>query len=135
MSAIHPSASVAVTLSTSRTEPRALGRLAAQIAEVVAQLDGGAASAVDRGEWLRERASSDARLQAAVGECVASIEQCLELARAADELDDLAVHARDDLRRLGRLLTIVDRADVPFVLRQLRRVLGRLDGAEAPLAA
>lgn len=126
MSATQSSASVAVTLSTSRSdradrpEPRAIGRLAAQIAEVVAQLD---------------RPSSDARLQAAVVDCVASVEQCLELARAAAEDDDLALHARDDLRRLARLLTVVDRADVPFVLRQIRRVLGRLDGADALLAA
>ena len=60
-------------------------------------------------------------------ECNAALEDCLELLRDGGERDDLVRTARDDLRRLGRILKLVDGADVPFVMRQIRRVLGRFD--------
>jgi len=62
-----------------------------------------------------------------IPECNAALEACLELLRDGGDRDDLVRTARDDLKRLGRLLKLVDGADVPFVLRQIRRVLGRFD--------
>jgi hypothetical protein len=62
-----------------------------------------------------------------ISECNAALEACLELLRDGGERDDLARKARDDLKRLSRLLKLVDDADVPFVMRQIRRVLGRFD--------
>ena len=69
--------------------------------------------------------------------CNAALEACLELLRCADERDELLRCANerdellrtasDDLARLARLLKLVDGPDVPFVLRQIRRVLGRFD--------
>lgn len=60
-------------------------------------------------------------------ECNAALEACLALLRDMGDGDDLVVTTRDDLRRLGRLLRLVDGADVSFVMRQVRRVLGRFD--------
>jgi hypothetical protein len=62
-----------------------------------------------------------------VAECNAALEVCLELQRDVGDRDDLVATARDDLKRLARLLLVVERADVPFVMRQIRRVLGRFD--------
>lgn len=59
--------------------------------------------------------------------CNAAIEECLERLRGPGARDDLVRTARDDLRRLSRLLKLVDAPDIPFVLRQIRRVLGRFD--------
>jgi len=76
------------------------------------------------------------RLEAPVGddpdgglipECNAALEACLETMRAVGDGDNRARTARDDLKRLSRLLKLVDGPDVPFVLRQIRRVLGRFD--------
>jgi hypothetical protein len=64
---------------------------------------------------------------ALVVECNAALEACLEALRDAGDRDNLVRTARDDLTRLYRLLKLVDGADVPFVLRQIRRVLGRFD--------
>ena len=63
-------------------------------------------------------------------ECNAALEACLEHLRDVSQGDDrvaTARTARDDLKRLSRLLKLVDTADVPFVMRQIRRVLGRFD--------
>lgn len=60
-----------------------------------------------------------------VAECNAVIEGCLEAHRPSDRESITA--ARDELRRLAKLLTIVDTADIAMVLRQIRRVLGRFD--------
>jgi hypothetical protein len=79
--------------------------------------------AVDRLEAPRE-AGQAARL---VPECHAAVEACLELLRDAGERDDLVRNATDDLKRLARLLKLVDGPDIPFVLREIRRVLGRFD--------
>jgi hypothetical protein len=62
-----------------------------------------------------------------IPECNAALEACLERLREPGDRDDLVRTARDDLRRLARLLKLVDGPDVPFVLRQIRRVLGRFD--------
>ncbi|TMQ10257.1 MAG: hypothetical protein E6J90_21965 [Deltaproteobacteria bacterium] len=59
--------------------------------------------------------------------CNAALEECLERLREPGDRDDLVRTARADLRRLSRLLKLVDGPDVPFVLRQIRRVLGRFD--------
>ena len=67
-----------------------------------------------------------------IPDCNAVLEACLEMMRDAGDGDDRARTARDDLKRLARLLKLVDGPDVPFVLRQIRRVLGRFDAcAEA----
>jgi hypothetical protein len=114
----HGSFAVAATSATSLTslarvpEHRRIGRLAVAVGHVVVCL---------------ETASPDAQTQVVVGECNAAIEVYLELQRDDLDRDALAATAKDDLKRLARLLTVVDRTDVPFVLRQIRRVLGRLD--------
>jgi hypothetical protein len=98
-------------------EHRAIGRLISLVGDVVARLE------TPAGEPLG----------GLVGECNAALEVCLELQRDVGDRDELVTTARDDLKRLARLLTVVDRADVPFVMRQIRRVLGRFDtcGAHA----
>jgi hypothetical protein len=93
-------------------EHRAIGRLAALIGDVVARL---------------ETRDMEESFGGVVGECNAALEVCLELQRDVGDRDDLMTTARDDLKRLARLLTVVDRADAPFVMRQIRRVLGRFD--------
>ena len=98
-------------------EHRAIGRLASLIGEVVACLEAPGVPGFDE------------PLGVAVAECNAALEVCLELQRDVGDRDDLLATARDDLKRLARLLTVVDRADVPFVMRQIRRVLGRFDVA------
>jgi hypothetical protein len=62
-----------------------------------------------------------------VSECHAAVEACLELLRDAGERDDLVRNAIDDLKRLARVLKLVDVPDIPFFLREIRRVLGRFD--------
>ena len=91
-------------------EHRAIGRLTALVGDVVARLD-----------------APGNELAAVVAECNAALEVCLELQREVGDRDDLVETAADDLKRLARLLNQVDRADVPFVIRQIRRVLGRFD--------
>jgi hypothetical protein len=59
--------------------------------------------------------------------CNAALEACLERLRDAGDRDSLVQTAKDDLQRLARLLKLVDGPDVAFVLRQIRRVLGRFD--------
>jgi hypothetical protein len=93
-------------------EHRAIGRLTSLIGDVVARLEAPVA-----GEPL----------SGIVAECNAALEVCLELQRDVGDRDDLVATAKDDLKRLARLLTVVERADVPFVMRQIRRVLGRFD--------
>jgi hypothetical protein len=66
------------------------------------------------------------RLRGSVDECNTALERFLEMQRDVCDRDELGATAADDLRRLARLLTVVERADVAMVLRQIRRVLGRL---------
>lgn len=61
-----------------------------------------------------------------VPECNAALEACLEVLRDIGDRDDLTRKARSDLKRLSRLLKLVDDVDVLFVIRQIRRVVGRL---------
>ena len=68
-----------------------------------------------------------------ISECNAALEACLELLRDDGDDDDRVRTARDDLRRLGRILKLVDGPDVPFVMRQIRRVLGRFDACGSSL--
>jgi hypothetical protein len=62
-----------------------------------------------------------------IPECNAALESCLELLRDAGDHDDLVVTARNDLKRFGRILKLVDGPDLIFIMRQIRRVLGRID--------
>jgi hypothetical protein len=95
-------------------EDAAIGQLAALMIDVAAQFDP-----------QRPRPQPDM-----VAECNAVIEGCLEVHRPSDREASL-VAAKDELRRLAKLLTIVDIADVAMVLRQIRRVLGRFDALAA----
>jgi len=76
-----------------------------------------------------EAPAGEAALFGIVPECNAALEACLELLRDAGDRDELLRTATNDLRRLNRLLKLVDGADLPFIMRQLRRVLGRFDAA------
>jgi hypothetical protein len=66
-------------------------------------------------------------LYGAVARCNASLEHCLEIQRNDRDREASLSAAREELKRLSRLLTIVDPADVTMVMRQIRRVLGRFD--------
>ena len=95
-------------------EPRALGRLADLVEGVVSQLE------------IR----ADQLAPGAVAECNAALEICLEARREAPGRGSV-VAARDELRRLARLLKVVEHQDSVLVLRQIRRVLGRFDSCGA----
>lgn len=115
VSAQQQASLVAVATSSTQAAPREnrslLARLPSLIGDVALRLEGPA----------------DDQLVAAVSECNGAIERYLELQRDVDDRDELVATAADDLRRLARLLVVVDRADAPFVMRQIRRVLGRFD--------
>lgn len=74
-----------------------------------------------------ESAAAREPLHGAVARCNANLEQSLETQRDARDRDASLVEAREELKRLARLLTVVDPADVTMVMRQIRRVLGRFD--------
>jgi hypothetical protein len=97
-------------------ENRAIGRLAAIVSNVVANL---------------ETPSIDEPLSKIVGECNAALEVCLEGQRDLGDRDDAVMTASDELKRLARLLMVVDRTDVVIIMRQIRRVLGRFDTSDA----
>lgn len=65
----------------------------------------------------------------AVAECNRVLERYLDEQRADREQRQGRGATSGELKRLGELLTTVDRADVGPVLRQIRRVLGRFDPA------
>ena len=104
------------TLQTA--EHRAIRCLAVLVEEVVVRLETPA------------RHESPVEL---IPECNAALEACLEHLRDLGDGDNRVGTARDDLRRLSRLLKLVDDADVPFVMRQIRRVLGRFDACAGSL--
>ena len=90
-------------------EPRALGRLADLVEDVVTYLE----------------TTADHPTPGAVAECNAALEVCLEARREVPGRGSVLA-ARDELRRLARLLK-----DSVLVLRQIRRVLGRFDSCGA----
>jgi hypothetical protein len=98
-------------LAGPRGEPRPIARLASLVDDVV--------------DHLEAPAATDP--VGLIPECNAALEACLDLLRDPGDRDNLVRTARDDLRRLSRLLKLVDGPDIPFVLRQIRRVLGRFD--------
>lgn len=98
-----------------RAPAPAIGQLADLVWDVVDQL---------------ETPSHCEPLGLVVAECNAALEGCLETERAAREVED-RVASTDELRRLARLLTVVDPADASLVMRQIRRVLARLDAVGA----
>ena len=87
----------------------------------------GLASLVDDVVGRLEAPVTDEPAGRLIPRCNAALEDCLELLRDPGDRDDLVRTARDDLRRLSRLLKLVDGPDISFVLRQIRRVLGRFD--------
>jgi hypothetical protein len=91
---------------------RTLGRLASLVHEVANQV-----------EPPRAREP----LPAVIAECAEVLEGCLQAQRDAVGRDESMMTTKDELARLARLLTVVDRADLGIVLRQIRRVLGRFD--------
>lgn len=97
-------------------EQRTIGRLAALVIDVATQLD-----------TSLDTSTSRMPLPTAVAECTEVLEGCLQAQRDAAARDESMTTSKDELRRLARLLTTVDRADLAIVLRQIRRVLGRFD--------
>jgi len=97
-------------------ENRAIGRLASLVGNVVTNL---------------ETPSVHEPLSKVVAECNAALEVCLEAQRDFGDRDEATMTASDELKRLARLLMVVDRTDVVIIMRQIRRVLGRFDTADA----
>jgi len=95
-----------------RSERRAIEHLASLVEATATQL---------------ETSAGDQPPIGLIPECNAALESCLELLRDAGDHDDLVVTARNDLKRFGRILKLVDGPDLIFVMRQIRRVLGRID--------
>jgi hypothetical protein len=95
-------------------DPATLGRLADLVDSVVTHLE----------------TTADQPLPGAVAECNAALETCLEARREVPSRGS-TVAARDELRRLARLLKIVEPPDSVLVLRQIRRILGRFDSCAA----
>lgn len=120
----HVSLTAAAPNQTSLTaaargpEQRTIGRLAALVLDVATQLDPSL-----------DPSTSRKPLPIAVAECTEVLEGCLQAQRDAGGRDESMATSKDELRRLARLLTMVDRADLAIVLRQIRRVLGRFDVA------
>jgi len=94
------------------SEPRAIGRLASLVGDVVAHL---------------ETTPVDAPLHHVVAECNAALEVCLEAQREDRDGEGAASAVSEDLKRLVRLLAIVDGAEAPVIMRLIRRTLARLD--------
>ena len=97
-------------------ENRAIGRLASLVYNVVANL---------------EAPSFQEPLNKVVAECNAALEACLEAQRDFCDHDGSVMTAADELERLARLLLVVDHTDQVIIMRQIRRILGRFDVADA----
>jgi hypothetical protein len=78
-------------------------------------------------EALGPKSHAPSGVCCSIAECNTALELFLEMQRDACDRDEFGTTVADDLRRLSRLLNVVERADVPLVVRQIRRVLGRLD--------
>ena len=100
------------TSSNGAANAQAIGQLAALVGDVATHLE-----APSGGEPLHHM----------VAECNAVLEGCLEAQRDGRSREDRGDNPHDDLKRLARLLAVADRGDVVFVMRQIRRVLGRFD--------
>jgi hypothetical protein len=85
------------------------------------------AALVDDAAVLLESRSETGAAARLVPSCHAAMEACLELLRDAGERDVLVRNATDDLKRLMKLLKLVDGSDTAFFLREIRLVLGRFD--------
>ncbi len=72
-------------------------------------------------------AASGGALAEVVERCNAALEASLESQRGAAPGAEDPAALREELRGLARLLVAADRGDAPLVMRQIRRVLGRLD--------
>jgi ATP-dependent helicase YprA (DUF1998 family) len=94
---------------------RAIARLARMVDDVVECL---------------ETSATIAPLSDVVAECNAALERCLETQRGS-RIRESSVTARDELERLASLLRVVDPRDAAIVMRQIRRVLGRLTSCGA----
>lgn len=79
-----------------------------------------------------ETPPADEPLRAVVERCNAALEWYLDCQRDAREREEPAAASGDELRRLVRLLRVVDRSDAPFLVRRIRRVLGRFDAHGEP---
>jgi hypothetical protein len=99
-----------------RGPDRSIGRVASLVGNVVANL---------------ETPSFHEPLSRAVAECNAALEGCLEAQRDYGDHDAAVITAADELKRLVRLLTVVDHTDAIIIMRQIRRVLGRFDTVDA----
>jgi hypothetical protein len=110
-----PASTSSSTTGLRGPEHRAIGRLADLVGEIVTRL---------------ERQGDDPPLYGAVAECNAALEVCLEAQRES-RVRESVVTAPDELKRLARLLTMVEVADAVIVMRQIRRVLGRFDVCDA----
>jgi len=97
-------------------ENRTIGRLASLVGNVVANL---------------EASTAHEPLRRVVAECNTALEAALDAQRDFCDRDARTITASDELKRLSRLLLVVDRADVVIIMRQIRRVLGRFDTSDA----
>lgn len=108
--------STPITVSLRGPENRTIGRLASLVGNVVSNLEGLAAQEP---------------LGKVVAECNAALEAALDAQREFCDRDESMITTSDELKRLSRLLMVVDRADVVIIMRQIRRVLGRFDAPDA----
>jgi hypothetical protein len=105
-----------MTMPLRGPENRAIGRLASLVGDVVANL---------------EAPSVREPLHNVIAECNAALEGCLEAQRDFCDRDESVMTASDELKRLARLLMVVDPTDTIIIMRQIRRVLGRFDASYA----
>lgn len=103
-----------MTVSMRGPENRTIGRLASLVGNVVSNLEG---------------LAPHEPLEKVVAECNTALEAALDAQRDFCDRDESTLTTSDELKRLSRLLMVVDRADVVIIMRQIRRVLGRFDAS------
>ena len=108
--------STPITVSLRGPENRTIGRLASLVGNVVSNLEG---------------LGAQEPLGKVIAECNAALEAALDAQREFCDRDESMITTSDELKRLSRLLMVVDRADVVIIMRQIRRVLGRFDTPDA----